>query len=99
MEGYRFMVVGYDAMAAEDGRGELGYLTVPYPLGFMNMDDIRIVPASAEIQVISEGWDDDASREMMPGLEEFAEGLRGVDEQELRALMRKLSKDSQEAQK
>lgn len=95
----RYMVVGYDAMDTADGHAQLGYLTVPYPLGFMKMDDFEIVAASAEMEIISEGFGDDLSREAVPGLQEFAEGLRQADSRELRKLMKQLSAIDQEAER
>ena len=49
------MVVGY-RMIEENGHPSLAYLTVPYPLGYMSVNDISLMHDSGEHRVVYEGY-------------------------------------------
>lgn len=55
IEGGKFVVCGYRPYDNEGTVG-MGYLLVPYPLGFVNLDSFSLVPSDADYPLVHEGF-------------------------------------------
>lgn len=51
----KFMVCGYRPIE-QDGMVGMGYLLLPYPLGFMDIESFSLVSADADYPVVHEGF-------------------------------------------
>ena len=62
IRGSRFVVCGYRPFD-KDGTVDVGYLLVPYPLGFVSLDSFSLVTADTDYPVVYEGFrNEDAER-------------------------------------
>lgn len=55
VQGGKFVVCGFRPFE-NDGTVGMGYLVVPYPLGFVNVDSFSLVSSDADYPVVHEGY-------------------------------------------
>ena len=59
-------------MTRDGERLGVGYVVVPYPLGFVGEESLSLVPASAGSEVVAEGLSSEAGVDYLAQLEELA---------------------------
>ena len=48
-------IIGYTSVEKE-GTSVMGYLVVPYPLGFVNIDNVFFIPIHMDFEIVAEGY-------------------------------------------
>lgn len=81
----KFMVCGYRAAEREDGTVGMGYLLIPYPFGFVNMDSFSLVPFDRTYEVVHEGHRTAEVTELEQLLQGVNEDGRDITAEEFRA--------------
>lgn len=88
IKGGKFVVCGYRPFD-DGGKVGMGYLLVPYPLGFMNLDSFSLVSSETDYPVVHEGFRNEDNEKYDRLLEQartlgrettFEEALAAVDE-------------------
>lgn len=77
-EGGAQMISGY-RLIDDGGVVGVGYICVPYPLGFMDDDSIILVRATDVTQVYFEGHEDPSAQMLAKSLEELAAAKEDAD--------------------
>ena len=80
----KFMVCGYRPIEQDDGIG-MGYLLLPYPLGFMDTSSFSLVSSDADYPTVFEGFRNEDAEQYDAGLELVRKAGRGVTMDEVRA--------------
>lgn len=74
----------------------MGYVVVPYPLGFVDAGSISLVPASSVQEVVAEGLASEAGDAHLEQLQELARAGEGIPYDEYEASVRLLRDFAQE---
>lgn len=74
----------------------VGYVLVPYPLGFVGPESLSVVPASLVGQAVAEGYVADAGGRHLADLAELARATAGVPADEYAESLRLLRDFAQE---
>lgn len=74
----------------------IGYMLVPYPLGFTNVNSISLVPVDAVHQIVAEGFSNKAGVVHLAQLEELAQVSEGISYEDYEASVRLLHDFAQE---
>lgn len=79
----RFVVVGHRMVRDGVGVG-VGYVLVPYPLGFVDVESLSVVPASlvGVGDVVAEGFANEAGERLLAELAELARVSAGIPYEE-----------------
>lgn len=77
-------------MTREDDAVGLGYVVVPYPLGFVSADSISLVLADRVGEVVADGLTDEAGAAHLTQLEELVRANAGIPYEEYEASARLL---------
>lgn len=77
----RLVVVGHRFVPDGDTVG-VGYLLVPYPLGFVGTESLSVVPASRVTEVASEGLANEDGAAYLEELGELAQASTGIAQEE-----------------
>lgn len=93
--GRRYVVVGH-RMAPDGERMGIGYVLVPYPLGFVDAESLSVVPASRVEDVVAEGYDAEPGERHLEGLAELAQATSDVPASEYAESLRLLHDFAQE---
>ena len=79
----KFMVCGYRPIE-QDGAVGMGYLLLPYPLGFMDADSFSLVSGDTDYPTVFEGFRNEEAEQYDAGLELVRKAGRSVTMEELR---------------
>ena len=77
VENQRFVVVGH-RMTRDDQLVGLGYLVVPYPLGFVEMDNLTVIPASRVDALVCAGLDNKEGQDYLAELDAVVQQSAGM---------------------
>ena len=88
--GKRFVAVGHRVARDGDQMG-LGYLVVPYPLGYVTPMSISLVPASAVSSVVHEGYANDQGASYLADFGNLVDQSAGIPASEYEASAKLLS--------
>ena len=93
----KFVVCGYNPYEREDGSVGFGYVLVPYPLGFVNVDSLSLVDVERAYPVVHEGYKNEAAEEADQVLEAARESSKNLTMAEFQALQDEAAAEIQEA--
>lgn len=91
----RYVVAGHRMTRSGFDVG-MGYVLVPYPLGFTDANSISLVPVDAVHQIVTEGFANKAGIAHLAQLEELAQASEGISYEDYEASVRLLHYFAQE---
>ena len=80
--GHDVCVIGYGS-DEKDSVSVLGYLVVPYPLGFIEMDKVFFIPLNGKFELVAEGYHTEATTKLLETVSKSFEAIKGASDEEL----------------
>ncbi len=94
-ESEKLAIIGYTEVHTDNGY-VTGYLIVPYPLGFMDKESIKLLPYDKVSGVVSEGYKNDSCEKALNTMEELHEFISNNTKDDVEALLKMLRKDGEQ---
>ncbi len=91
------MVCGYNPYEREDGSVGFGYVLVPYPLGFVNVDSLSLVDVEQEYPVVHEGYCNEAAEQAVQLIQSAHESGKTLTMAQFQAIQDEVVTEVQQA--
>ena len=85
VNGRKLCVIGYTG--TEEGR--FGYCTVPYPVGYLNLEKTFFIPLDLPVNVLAAGYETEDSQRMLTVMNNFFQLAQKVPAEQMPQVMAK----------
>lgn len=79
----KLCIVGYTG----SDEGHFGYCTVPYPLGYLNLEKTFFIPLNLPVNVLAAGYETEDSRKMLTVMSNFMQLAQKVPAEQMPQVM------------
>lgn len=81
----KLCIMGYTG----SDEGQFGYCTVPYPIGYLNLEKTFFIPLDLPVSVLASGYETEDSRKLLTVLSNFIQLSQKVPAEQLPQVMAK----------